>query len=223
MLALVFSSSIISTPALADTVEASDPSEVFDQNLSAEERQALLARLSDEQVRDIVWNLIGDSQSESASSDPVVMELATITNDFREGLAERFRQIPVITRVPGIVATAMTPPGESAGTFWLVMAYIVGILLVGWLTQYLFKKAAKRIPEALSAASQHTFPCHLARRFGLLICDLFPPAVFAVSACIVFLLAYRGHEPNRLLMMGLIAATSSLLGCSIKLSICLLA
>ncbi len=206
MLALVFGSSIISTAALADTVEASDPSEVFDQNLSAEERQALLARLSDEQVRDIVWNLIGDSQSESASSDPVVMELATITNHFREGLAERFRQIPVITRVPGIVATAMTPPGESAGTFWLVMAYIVGILLVGWLTQYLFKKATKRIPEALSAASQHTFPVRLARRFGLLIYDLFPPAVFAVSAYIVFLLAYRGHEPNRLLMMGLIAA-----------------
>ena len=206
MLALVFGSSIISTPILADTVEASDPSEVFDQNLSAEERQALLARLSDEQVRDIVWDLIGDSQSESASSDPVVMELATITNDFREGLAERFRQIPVITRVPGIVATAMTPPGESAGTLWLVMAYIVGILLVGWLTQYLFKKATKRIPEALSAASQHTFPVRLARRFGLLIYDLFPPAVFAVSAYIVFLLAYRGHEPNRLLMMGLIAA-----------------
>ena len=206
MLALVFGSSIISTPILADTVEASDPSEVFDQNLSAEERQALLARLSDEQVRDIVWDLIGDSQSESASSDPVVMELATITNDFREGLAERFRQIPVITRVPGILATAMTPPGESAAALWLIMAYIVGILLVGWLVQHLFKKATKRIPEALSAASQHTFPVRLARRFGLLIYDLFPPAVFAVSAYIVFLLAYRGHEPNRLLMMGLIAA-----------------
>ena len=176
ILAFVFGSSIIGTPVHANTAETSDPSEIFDQNLSADERQALLARLSDEQVRDIVWDLIGDSQLESTSSDPMVMELTTMTNQFREGLAERFRQVPAIARVPGIVATAMTPPGESAGTLWLVMAYIVGILLVGWLVQSLFKKATKRIPEALSAASHHTFPVRLARRFGLLIYDLFPPA-----------------------------------------------
>ncbi len=204
-LVFVFGAVLAPTPGLAQTNGTLDPSEVLDQNLSAEERQALLARLSDEQVRDIVWDLIGDAQSASTPSDPVVMELTAITNRFRDGMAERLRQIPVIARVPSIMATAMKPLGTGGGTPWLVVLYIVGILLVGWLAQFLFKKISRRIPEALSAASDKSFPVRLGRRLALLIYDVFPPVVFAVAAYITFLLAYRGHEPNRLLMMGLLA------------------
>ena len=42
----------------ADTNEIPPPSAILDQNLSTEEREDLLARLSDEQVRSIVWQLI---------------------------------------------------------------------------------------------------------------------------------------------------------------------
>ena len=116
-LALVFvvGAILAPTPVLSQTNETLNPSEVLDQNLSASEREALLARLSDEQVRDIVWGLIGDAQSASTPSAPVVMELTAITNRFREGMAERLQQVPVIARVPGIIATAMTPSGAGAG------------------------------------------------------------------------------------------------------------
>jgi len=191
--------------AFAQNAETSDPSEILDLNLSADEREALLARLSDEQVRAMVWNLISTSETESASADPVVMELTVITNRFRDGMAERFRQVPVISRVPGIIATAMKPPGAGAGTPWLVILYIAGILLIGWIAQSLFKRITRRIPETLSAASDKNFPVRLGRRLALLIYDVFPPVVFTVAAYIIFLLAYRGHEPNRLLMMGLLA------------------
>jgi len=197
----------ISAPpaAFAQDAETSDPSEILDLNLSADEREALLARLSDEQVRAMVWNLINTSETESAPADPVVMELTVITNRFRDGMAERFRQVPVIARVPGIIATAMKPPGAGPGTPWLVALYLAGILLIGWIAQSLFKKVSRRIPETLSAASDKNFPVRLGRRLALLIYDVFPPVVFTVAAYIIFLLAYRGHEPNRLLMMGLLA------------------
>jgi len=197
----------ISAPpaAFAQDAETSDPSEILDLNLSADEREALLARLSDEQVRAMVWNLINTSETESAPADPVVMELTVITNRFRDGMAERFRQVPVIARVPGIIATAMKPPGAGPGTPWLVVLYLAGILLIGWIAQSLFKKVSRRIPETLSAASDKNFPVRLGRRLALLIYDVFPPVVFTVAAYIIFLLAYRGHEPNRLLMMGLLA------------------
>ena len=132
-LALVFvvGAILVPTPVLSQTNETLNPSEVLDQNLSASEREAVLARLSDEQVRDIVWDLIGDAQSASTPSDPVVMELTAITNRFRDGMAERLRQVPVIARVPGIIATAMKPPGAGAGTPWLVVLYIMGASACG--------------------------------------------------------------------------------------------
>ena len=191
--------------AFAQNAETSEPSEILNQNLSADEREALLARLSDEQVRAMVWDLINTSESESVPADPIVMELTVITNRFRDGMAERFRMVPVIARVPGIVATAMRPPDAGAGAPWLVTLYLAGILLIGWIAQFLFKKISRRIPETLSAASDKNFPVRLGRRLALLIYDVFPPVVFTVVAYIIFLLAYRGHEPNRLLMMGLLA------------------
>ncbi|MBT6348923.1 MAG: hypothetical protein HOJ50_07180, partial [Proteobacteria bacterium] len=42
-----------------------------------------IARLSDEQVRAMVWDLINTSESESVPADPIVMELTVITNRFR--------------------------------------------------------------------------------------------------------------------------------------------
>jgi len=191
--------------AFAQDAATADPAVVLDQNLSADDRQELLARLSDEQVRAMVWELIRTSESESVSADPVVMELTTITDRFRDGMAARLQQVPVIAGVPAVVAGAMTPPGAGPGTLWLVALYLAGILLIGWIAQFLFKKVSRRIPESLSAASDKNFPTRMGRRLALLVYDVFPPAIFSVAAYIVFLLAYRGHEPNRLLMMGLLA------------------
>ena len=169
-LLILWAGGISAPPAVfAQNAETSDPSEILDLNLSADEREALLARLSDEQVRAMVWNLISASETESAPADPVVMELTVITNRFRDGMAERFRQVPVIARVPGIIATAMKPPGAGPGTLWLVVLYLAGILLIGWIAQSLFKKVSRRIPETLSAASDKNFPVRLGRRLALLI------------------------------------------------------
>ncbi|MDP6920238.1 MAG: hypothetical protein QGH43_13460, partial [Arenicellales bacterium] len=72
VLVFVVGAILAPTPVLSQTNETLNPSEVLDQTLSADERQDLLARLSDEQVRAMVWELIRTSESESVSSDPVV-------------------------------------------------------------------------------------------------------------------------------------------------------
>ena len=48
--------------AFAQNAEPNEPPEILDQNLSADERAALLARLSDEQVRAKMWDLINISK-----------------------------------------------------------------------------------------------------------------------------------------------------------------
>ena len=181
------------------------PSAILDQNMSTEEREDLLARLSDEQVRSIVWQLIRTEKEQQTPTDSAVQELAAITNRFREGLLTQLKQIPNIARIPSVMATAMVPPGRSWGDLWLVLPYLGGILLVGWASQYLFKRVSARIPETLAMFGGDNFPQRLSRRFLFLIYDLFIPIVFVLGAYIAFLLVYGGHEPNRLLVMGILA------------------
>jgi hypothetical protein len=125
----------------------------------------------------MVWELIHTSESESASADPVVMEFTTITNRFRDGMVARLQQVPVIAGVPAVVAGALTPPGVGLGTLWLVALDLAGILLIGWIAQFIFKKVSGGIPETLSAASDKNFPRRMGRRVALLVYDAFPPVI----------------------------------------------
>jgi len=204
--ATVLLSLLLGAAHAADTSEIPPPSAILDQNLSTEEREDLLARLSDEQVRSIVWQLIRTEKEQQTPTDSAVQELTAITNRFRVGLLKELKQTPNIARIPSVIATAMVPPGRDKKDIWLVFAYLGGILLVGWAAQHLFKRLSARIPETLAMVGGNNFPQRLGRRLLLLIYDLFIPVVFVLGAYIAFLLVYGGHEPNRLLMMGLLAA-----------------
>lgn len=204
--ATVLLSLLLGVAHAADTSDAlPEQSAILDQNLSTEEREGLLARLSDEQVRSIVWQLIRTEKEQQTPADSAVQELTTITNRFRAGLLKELKQTPNIARIPSVMATAMVPPGRDKGDIWLVFVYLGGILLVGWAAQYLFKRLSVRIPETLAMVGGNNFPQRLGRRLLLLIYDLFIPVVFVLGAYIAFLLVYGGHAPNRLLMMGILA------------------
>ena len=211
LVTLIFSVTVLLSLLLgvahgADPSEVpAEPSAILDQNLSTEEREDLLARLSDEQVRSIVWQLIRTEKEQQTPADSAVQELTIITNRFRVGLLKELKQTPNIARIPSVVATAMVPPGRDKKDIWLVFAYLGGILLVGWAAQHLFKRLSARIPETLAMVGGNNFPQRLGRRLLLLIYDLFIPIVFVLGAYIAFLLVYGGHAPNRLLMMGLLA------------------
>ena len=211
LVTLIFSVTVLLSLLLgvahgADPSEVpAEPSAILDQNLSTEEREDLLARLSDEQVRSIVWQLIRTEKEQQTPADSAVQELTIITNRFRVGLLKELKQTPNIARIPSVMATAMVPPGRDKKDIWLVFAYLGGILLVGWAAQHLFKRLSARIPETLAMVGGNNFPQRLGRRLLLLIYDLFIPIVFVLGAYIAFLLVYGGHAPNRLLMMGLLA------------------
>ena len=160
--AIVLLSLLLGVTRAADTSNApSKPSAILDQNLSTEEREDLLARLSDEQVRSIVWQLIRTEKEQQTPTDSAVQELTAITDRFRAGLLSELKQIPNIARIPSVMATAMVPPGRDKGDIWLVFVYLGGILLVGWAAQYLFKRLSVRIPETLAMVGGNNFPQYL--------------------------------------------------------------
>ena len=174
-------------------------------DLTREQREDLLARLSDEDVRGIVWQLIEAQSQQEPAPDPVLEEFITLIDQFRRNLTAELQQIPVIAVAPGIIARAMVPPGKSQSFLFLVPVYLAGLFLVGWAAQRLFSRATQRVPQTLTASGGRSFPERLARRALLLGYECLRPVIFTVASFLIFLILYQGHEPNRVLMIQLLA------------------
>ena len=139
-------------PSLAASDTALSADHLLTADLTREQREDLLARLSDEDVRGIVWQLIEAQSQQEPVPDPALEEFITLIDQFRRNLAAELQQIPVIAVAPGIIARAMVPPGKSQSFLFLVPVYLAGLFLVGWAAQRLFSRATQRVVQTLTAS-----------------------------------------------------------------------
>ncbi|MGA1695477.1 MAG: mechanosensitive ion channel family protein, partial [Arenicellales bacterium] len=179
---------------------------ILDQSLTAQERKDLLARLSDAQVRDLVWNLI---ETESSPTDKGASGIAKELDDISARIRQNVEQLSAVSArlstIPSVVLKAMTPPGRQPGIVsWIALA-ITLMIAAGWVVQRVLVRSTRSIQEALNQAQGQNFPQRVGRRFVLFLYDLVAPIAFAITAYIGFQILYEGHEPNRLLALGLIS------------------
>ncbi|MGA1457386.1 MAG: mechanosensitive ion channel family protein, partial [Arenicellales bacterium] len=110
-----------------------------------------------------------------------------------------------LSTIPSVVLKAMTPPGRQPGIVsWIALA-ITLMIAAGWVVQRVLVRSTRSIQEALNQAQGQNFPQRVGRRFVLFLYDLVAPIAFAITAYIGFQILYEGHEPNRLLALGLIS------------------
>ncbi|NDA14801.1 MAG: mechanosensitive ion channel family protein [Gammaproteobacteria bacterium] len=179
---------------------------ILDQSLTAQERKDLLARLSDAQVRDLVWNLI---ETESSPTDKGASGIAKELDDISARIRQNVEQLSAVSArlstIPSVVLKAMTPPGRQPGIVsWIALA-ITLMIAAGWVVQRVLVRSTRSIQEALNQAQGQNFPQRVGRRFVLFLYDLVAPIAFAITTYIGFQILYEGHEPNRLLALGLIS------------------
>ncbi|NBT29645.1 MAG: hypothetical protein EBT18_09215 [Gammaproteobacteria bacterium] len=193
----------VATPAQATDTHAEM---LLNQSLSSQERKDLLARLSDQQVRDVIWGLI---ETDSSPTDKEAAGIAKEVDDISARLRENTRQLAVqssqLVMIPSIVINAMTPPGRAPAAVIIVVLAILTMITVGWLAQRLLKNRTRSIYDALTQGEGENFPQRLIRRFLIFLYDLLSPAVFAAITYLTFQIGYQGHEPNRLLALGVIS------------------
>ena len=179
---------------------------ILDQSLTAQERKDLLARLSDAQVRDLVWNLI---ETESSPTDKGASGIAKELDDISARIRQNVEQLSAVSArlptIPSVVLKAMTPPGRQPGVVSLIALAIALVITAGWVVQRVLVRSTRSIQEALNQAQGQNFPQRVGRRFVLFLYDLLAPIAFAITAYIGFQILYEGHEPNRLLTLGLIS------------------
>lgn len=171
--------------------------------LSAQERQALLARLSDAQVREL---LLRELQTPSAATDKPLAPAAlagaqSATARIRQNLADILEHVGDLSVIFLFAATRVAG-GDDSAHLLTVLASITLMLLAGTAGEWLFRRAtgsARRRCESGSGG-------RLGRLFPRLILDVLALAVFALAATGTFALIYYGlerDEPEPLLLFAL--------------------
>ena len=172
--------------------------------LSPEEREALLSRLSDEQVRSLLLDYLALRSDAPSQGDAVIADLHAGLHEFRSGLsaqAAEFRNLPAI---PGFIYGRLT---QGAGPYQplIVLAVFVAISTIAYGVERGYRHLARRQYAALSQPHEtdalERLGC-LSVRLGL---DLVGLVIFAATILGLFFLLYQGHEPSRLLMMTLLS------------------
>ncbi|MCH1423875.1 MAG: hypothetical protein L7V15_02060, partial [Burkholderiales bacterium] len=209
MLPFLIACSLFGTqPAVAQSQTAIE-TEILDDSVSPDDREKLLARLSDKEVRDIVWNLIQTETKNKKNQSPLATELSQLTDQFRSNFENRVHDLPKLLTLPSILGQAITPPGREKGFVAIVFLAIGLLILIGWMGQRLCKKMTRVIYVSLTTARNENFPQKLARRFLILLYDLVHPFIFAVTAYLTFIVVYEGYEPNRILVLSVITGIFS--------------
>jgi hypothetical protein len=169
---------------LATPVQASDAHAemLLNQSLSSKERKDLLARLSDQQVRDVIWDLI---ETSSSPTDKEAAGIAKEVDDISARLRENAQQLAVhssqLVMIPSIVINAMTPAGHKPAAVIIVVLAILTMITVGWLGQRLLKNRTRPIYDTLTQGEGENFPQRLTRRFLIFLYDLLSPAALLLS------------------------------------------
>jgi small-conductance mechanosensitive channel len=197
-------------PDTANGQASSTP--VAPESLSEREREELLARLSDEQVRDLILTVWARGQASNGAQSQNAMEgLAARAELFRSNFRATLEAIP---QLPGAVALffgSMIPEGSGALHLVVVALGLALVLGVGFLGRYLFQRGTAGLEARLSAERLEAESSKLRRLISLWMLHMLGIGVFALGTMLAFFLLHGGHPPVRLLAISYVGATVVLL------------
>lgn len=189
-------------PASAQETSAVDP-----RDLTADERQALLARLSDTEVRALVLEMLAsDGSTPSGGETGLLGELTAVGEDVRSLVGSWAAQVSNLPEAGMALASSLAPPGAGVGRVLLVGLFIVLIIGGGLVAERLAHRLATPWWQRFAGGSTR-FSSRLGHGLLRLLLRSLEVVVFVVVAAALFLLLWQGHEPTRVftgyLVMGI--------------------
>ncbi len=178
--------------------------------LTPEERMALLARLSDSQVRELMI-LQWEQAAVTPTGDDMSMTTRVLGNMQSRGqlIGENLRNtLAQVKNLPAVFPFAiekLTEGRDKTQLLWIFLAMAM-MLTVGIGAEWVFRRATKRVRQQLEQIDVGGFLA----RFGYLclriLLDLLAIAVFALATAACFFFMYEGHGPTRDVLITYFAA-----------------
>ncbi len=210
-----FAASFVAGAALAQTGEVVAVEQELDQlrntqgTLEPEAVDAMVARLSDSEVRKLLLEQLGAQASSAPATNGI--DIAGLANDVEDqiGLIERnMGQLAgAVPAVPSGVVTALDNLKGGRGTSFLVLLVLgFGLMLgVGWLFERGFRYVARRAFSTIEQPSSS-----LGGRFGQIALAtglrLIGLTLFTAGALLVFFSIWQGNEKTRIIVMTFLGA-----------------
>lgn len=193
-------------PAASQTASVTDDLMALD--LTPRERSDLLARLSDEQVRELLIRYLDQTTSSAAGADGYAgimgvlsHEAHNIRDNLRATLAEA-RNLPDVLPF----AYEKLTEGRSAFHPLIVLLGLIAIFAVGAAAEWGFRRLSLQFQRRV----EQTRPTSGGAKFGRLslraLLDLLAVAIFGLAVVGAFFVLYQGHEPTRLMVMTYVGA-----------------
>ena len=178
------------------------------EDLTAEERRDLLARLSDGQVRQILIDFLDQRASEDAAgaSAGMVSDFDNRANVVRERLADVLHSAPRFPELISGTLAHITPPGRGNAFFLVLLAGFAFIFGAGALAEFGFRHLTQKVRSEIS----HATPATTTGKAGYLILrvvlDFVAVGIFALVAMACFFAVYQGYPPVRHLVLTVVGA-----------------
>ena len=135
------------------------------ENLSRQEVRDLIARMSDDQVRELIIAQLDKVAEESA---PGAGNAAAYVDQMTSGvqvagqmLLRAFESEDHINALPGLIWQQLTDNGKVSG--WFLLFQLVGLLVVGWLAERVMKQLIGKIDTSVAGVQS------IAQRIGRVV------------------------------------------------------
>ncbi len=186
--------------------DSSEQAVAIPADLTVEEREALLARLSDEQVRELMLQtLLRDAPSNTAGQEQGLLgNLEARSAIITKNLGAMFAAAPQVPAMVPFFFDRLIPEGKGFGMLVLIILGIAGIFAAGMAAEWLVRRLTRATAERLAAANPQTYSGRLGYVALRLLVDLFALAAFMGATIATFFLLYRGYPPVRLTVFALI-------------------
>ena len=158
---------VVSAPVFSASGDGAAAAPVeLPENLTRQEVRDLIARMSDDQVRELIIAQLDKVAEESA---PVGMDAAaTYIDQMTNGVAvagqmllRAFESNQHFNALPGLIWQQLTDSGKVSG--WFLLFQLVGLLVVGWLAERVMKQLIGKIDTSLAGVQS------IAQRVGRVV------------------------------------------------------
>jgi len=204
----VLCGAVVAFPANAQSNATKPGATALPEPLTPETVRELVARQSDEQVRQLLIEQLdrGAAAPVNARGDKgmskMVEQDARMVRERLGELRDAFVALPATSRQ--VVANLDDPQGPTV--LPRVGALLVGGLVIAWLVEHIYNLALRRYRKRLAPPPDETFAARSFRLAIGLVLSLVGIAVFALAFLALFLALWQGHALRRIAIVEVLIA-----------------
>ncbi len=199
----------VSAAAKGDAPSAKPPA--LPEPLTREAIRELVARLSDQEVRQLLIGQLDKAAAPAPAQSGGGMSAASMARDtdrLRDRAGNLLRAAPT---VPGELVAAIRRFSEGGPygqlQFPLACVFFAALLAIGGIVETLVARLLATVRRGLEDGAASTFGAQVGRVLLRLTLDLLLLLVFVATVVVVFLIVYQGHQPSRELFIALLVTT----------------